>query len=275
LEKHNSGKIVVNGHELTSDVKDIDVVRSEVGMVFQNFNLFPHMTIIKNLMLAPRLVRKSSKSEAYDTAMRYLERVKIPEQADKYPSQLSGGQKQRIGIARALALEPEVIVCDEAVSALDVSVQAQVVNLLKDLQDKLGLAYLFIAHDLSVVRHISDRVIVMYLGQVVEEGPTDAVFRTPRHPYTVALLSAVPVPDPKQKDRDVIVLEGEVPNPIMPPSGCPFHPRCAHARDLCRQTPPPVREVGDAKVRCHFAGELEPAADLRHLAGPSEPGDRA
>ena len=280
LNEPTGGEVRYHGRNILDLPKaEMQKLRRHIQVVFQDpySSLDPRFTVRRILsepwQVFPDIV-PPARREARVAELLTLVGLN-PSDADRYPHQFSGGQRQRIGISRALALEPEVIVCDEAVSALDVSVQAQVVNLLKDLQDKLGLAYLFIAHDLSVVRHISDRVIVMYLGQVVEEGPTDAVFRTPRHPYTVALLSAVPVPDPKQKDRDVIVLEGEVPNPIMPPSGCPFHPRCAHARDLCRQTPPPVREVGDAKVRCHFAGELEPAADLRHLAGPSEPGDRA
>ncbi|WP_245555149.1 ABC transporter ATP-binding protein [Ahrensia kielensis] len=242
-------------------------LRRHIQVVFQDpySSLDPRFTVRRILsepwQVFPEIV-SPEKREARVAELLSLVGLN-PSDADRYPHQFSGGQRQRIGIARALALEPEVIVCDEAVSALDVSVQAQVVNLLKNLQDKLGLAYLFIAHDLSVVRHISDRVIVMYLGQVVEEGPPDEVFRNPKHPYTVALLSAVPLPDPKRRNREVIVLEGEVLNPIFPPSGCPFHPRCSNARDICRSTPPPVRKIGEISARCHFAGEMDMVGKCR------------
>jgi len=262
LNEPTGGEVLYHGRNILDLPKgEMQRLRRHIQVVFQDpySSLDPRFTVRRILsepwQVFPEIVPPGRRDAR---VAELLSLVGLnPSDAERYPHQFSGGQRQRIGIARALALEPEVIVCDEAVSALDVSVQAQVVNLLEDLQDKLGLAYLFIAHDLSVVRHISDRVIVMYLGQVVEEGPTEEVFRNPRHPYTVALLSAVPLPDPKQRDREVIVLEGEVPNPIFPPSGCPFHPRCAHAQNICRQTPPPVREVGETKARCFFAGELE------------------
>jgi ABC-type polar amino acid transport system ATPase subunit len=190
LEKHNSGKIVVNGHELTSDVKDIDVVRSEVGMVFQSFNLFPHMTIIKNLMLAPRLVRKSSKSEAYDTAMRYLERVKIPEQADKYPSQLSGGQQQRVAIARALCMNPLVMLFDEPTSALDPEMISEVLDVMTDLA-RDGITMIIVTHEMGFASSVADKVVFMDNGEIVESNPPEEFFSNPKNERTKLFLSQI------------------------------------------------------------------------------------
>ena len=190
LEKHNSGKIVVNGHELTSDVKDIDVVRSEVGMVFQNFNLFPHMTVIKNLMLAPRLVRKSSKSEAYDTAMRYLERVKIPEQADKYPSQLSGGQQQRVAIARALCMNPLVMLFDEPTSALDPEMISEVLDVMTDLA-RDGITMIIVTHEMGFASSVADKVVFMDNGEIVESNPPEEFFSNPKNERTKLFLSQI------------------------------------------------------------------------------------
>jgi oligopeptide/dipeptide ABC transporter ATP-binding protein len=217
--------------------------------------------------LNPRLTVGESIGEALDlhrlTPTREARRQRIGEllagvgldaaHAERFPHEFSGGQRQRIGIARALAVEPRLIVCDEPVSALDVSVQAQVVNLLQDLQRDRGLAYLFISHDLAVVEHLSHRIVVMYLGRIVEVGPAKELCRTPRHPYTRALISAVPVVDPDAK-RQRIILAGDVPSPIHPPGGCPFHPRCPVAEARCRTEVPPLRETGAGRqVACHLA----------------------
>ena len=190
LEEHNNGKIVVNGHELTSAVKDIDSVRSEVGMVFQSFNLFPHLTVVKNLMLAPRLVRKSSKSEAHDTAMKYLERVKIPEQADKYPSQLSGGQQQRVAIARALCMNPLVMLFDEPTSALDPEMISEVLDVMTDLARE-GMTMIVVTHEMGFARSVADNVVFMDDGEIVEMNPPKEFFDNPRSERTKLFLSQI------------------------------------------------------------------------------------
>jgi general L-amino acid transport system ATP-binding protein len=190
LEEHDNGKIVVNGHELTSAVKDIDAVRSEVGMVFQNFNLFPHLTIIKNLMLAPRLVRKSSKSEARATAMKYLERVKIPEQADKYPSQLSGGQQQRVAIARALCMNPMVMLFDEPTSALDPEMISEVLDVMTDLAQE-GMTMIVVTHEMGFARSVADNVVFMDNGEIVEMNPPEEFFNNPKNERTKLFLSQI------------------------------------------------------------------------------------
>jgi general L-amino acid transport system ATP-binding protein len=190
LEEHDNGKIVVNGHELTSAVKDIDAVRSEVGMVFQNFNLFPHLTVVKNLMLAPRLVRKSSKSEAHATAMKYLGRVKIPEQADKYPSQLSGGQQQRVAIARALCMNPEVMLFDEPTSALDPEMINEVLDVMTDLAQE-GMTMICVTHEMGFARSVADNVVFMDNGEIVEMNPPTEFFENPQNERTKLFLSQI------------------------------------------------------------------------------------
>jgi ABC-type polar amino acid transport system ATPase subunit len=190
LEEHSNGKIVVNGHELTSEVKDIDAVRREVGMVFQSFNLFPHLTVIKNLMLAPKLVRKSSKSEAHDTAMKYLERVKIPEQADKYPSQLSGGQQQRVAIARALCMNPLVMLFDEPTSALDPEMISEVLDVMTDLAQE-GMTMIVVTHEMGFARSVADNMIFMDNGEIVETNPPKEFFDNPSNERTKLFLSQI------------------------------------------------------------------------------------
>ncbi len=228
--------------------------RRELQIVFQDpySSLNPRLRVL-DLVGEALEVHGIAKGDAKRARVaQLLETVGLDKSAiDRFPHEFSGGQRQRIGIARALALEPRFIVCDEAVSALDVSVQAQVVNLLVELQRRLGVAYLFISHDLSIVRHVSRRVLVMYLGQVVEEGETGALFEKPRHPYTRALLSAIPVQKPGET-RSRIVLPGEPPSPSEPPSGCRFRTRCPHAKEVCAEKEPEWRGVEGLRVRCHF-----------------------
>lgn len=235
-------------------------LRCHMQMIFQDpySSLNPRMTIL-DIIGEPLLVngmrdRREREARVSDLLVKVgLKR----EYLRRYPHAFSGGQRQRIGIARALALNPKFIVADEPVSALDLSVQAQILNLLGDLQEELGLTYLFIAHDLSVVRHICDRVAVMYVGKLVETAETDFLFHSPKHPYTEALLSAVPIPDPRKKTKRII-LQGEVADPGAPPPGCVFHPRCRYAQDICCEKEPDLLEVGDGRhSRCHFAKELD------------------
>jgi peptide/nickel transport system ATP-binding protein len=236
-------------------------------MIFQDpfSSLNPRMTIAE-IIGEPLLVNGMTDTTARNARVaELLELVHLPSAyLNRFPHAFSGGQRQRIGIARALALNPALVVADEPVSALDVSVQAQIVNLLLELQDRLGLSYLFVAHDLSVVKHVSHRVAVMYAGRIVEIAPTTALFTTPHHPYTEALLSAVPVPDPRQRAKR-IVLEGEVADPSNAPSGCHFHPRCRYATDRCRQVVPELEDVATGHaVRCLRAKELSLAGVAAH-----------
>jgi peptide/nickel transport system ATP-binding protein len=239
---------------------ELRALRREMQMIFQDpfTSLNPRMTLL-DLVGEPLLVHgMKSRREREERVADLLRRVGLrPEYMRRFPHAFSGGERQRIGIARALALNPRLVVADEPVSALDVSVQAQILNLLVDLQADFRLTYLFVAHDLSVVRHISNRVAVMYVGRMVELASTDEIFAAPKHPYTAALLSAVPEPDPRLRTRR-IVLSGEVANPASPPSGCYFHPRCPHAEAVCRTEPPPFQEISRGHfVSCHRAHELQ------------------
>ena len=256
IEQPNSGSLNILGQEVVgADAQTLRALRSKVQIVFQNpyGSLNPRQKI-GAVLEEPLLVNTPlTASERQDKARTMLESVGLrPEHYDRYPHMFSGGQRQRIAIARALMLDPEILVLDEPVSALDISIQAQVLNLLADLQERLHLAYLFISHDLSVVKHIADDVMIMYLGRVVEQGPRDVVFSDPKHPYTKALLSATPTPDPTKK-RQRIVLKGELPSPLNPPSGCTFHPRCPIAFEKCIQVSPSLELVGATKVSCHAA----------------------
>lgn len=235
-------------------------LRRGFQMVFQDpfSSLNPRMTIFEIISEPLRVHNIGSRSEREDRVADLLKRVGLrPEYMRRFPHAFSGGQRQRIGIARALSVNPRLIIADEPVSALDVSVQAQVLNLMMDLQDELGLTYLFVAHDLSVVNQISNTVLVMYVGRVAEIGPPQALFKDPKHPYTAALLASLPKPDPNQR-RERVIPEGEVANPANPPSGCYFHPRCPFAVDLCKQEAPPLEPIGPGRwVSCHRAREIE------------------
>ena len=258
LLKPTSGTIELDGQDITHlSRKQLVPLRRAAQMIFQDpYNSLNPRHTVGTIIGAPFQVQGIKPPQGVPTAVRELmERVGLnPEHYNRYPSQFSGGQRQRIGIARAIALNPRLIVCDEPVSALDVSIQAQVMNLLKDLQDEFGIAYLFVAHDLAVVRQISHRVAVMYLGHIVESASRDELYERPLHPYTYALLSAVPVPDPQlQQARESIVLQGDLPSPANPPAGCVFHTRCFMAQERCRVEVPELVQAGpDHQVACHF-----------------------
>ncbi len=273
LYRPTAGEVIFQGTDLTKiHGEELRRMRRKVQMIFQDpyASLNPRMTV-GDIVGEPIRVHKlrNGKTAVNDRVQELLQLVGLnPYFANRYPHEFSGGQRQRIGIARALAVEPEFVVCDEPVSALDVSIQAQVINLLEELQEKLGLTYLFIAHGLAVVKHISDRVAVMYLGKVVELAKGKVLYSVPMHPYTQALLSAVPIPDPKvEQHRKRIILEGDVPSPLNPPSGCHFHTRCPIAIDKCKSVEPPFVDYGDG----HFVGMLARARVDRLAARAADP----
>jgi oligopeptide/dipeptide ABC transporter ATP-binding protein len=256
LIEPTAGQITFNDQNLLElEKEELRKVRASLQIIFQDpfSSLDPRMNVGRIIAEPLRNHLKTSRAEIRDRVAYLMERVGLhPEQMRRYPHEFSGGQRQRIGIARALALNPLAIICDEPVSALDVSIQAQVINLLAQLQEQMNLSYLFIAHDLSVVEHISDRVAVMYLGRIVELATDKELYQNPLHPYSRALLSAVPIPDPEIQ-RKKIVLQGDVPSPINPPSGCSFHTRCPECKEVCSLQEPTLQDMGDGHwVACHL-----------------------
>jgi oligopeptide/dipeptide ABC transporter, ATP-binding protein, C-terminal domain len=258
LVRPTSGKIELDGQDITTlSAKALVPLRRKAQIIFQDpYNALNPRQTVGAIIEAPfRIQGVEPPGGVRKATQELMERVGLnPEHYNRYPNEFSGGQRQRIGIARAIALRPKLIVCDEPVSALDVSIQAQILNLLRDLQDEFGVAYLFIAHDLAVVRQISERVAVMYLGHIMESAPRKIIYSQPLHPYTHSLLSAVPIPDPeRQRKRKRILLEGDLPSPINPPSGCVFHTRCFQAQERCRVEVPKLTEMAPGhQVACHF-----------------------
>jgi peptide/nickel transport system ATP-binding protein len=271
----SSGQVLFTDPQLGRvNIPDLDKmqlrhIRRNMRMIFQDpyTSLNPRMTLLDIVGAPLKAMGLASGRELEDRVAEMLQIVGLrSEYMRRYPHAFSGGQRQRIGLARALAPYPKFVVCDEPVSALDVSVQAQILNLLQDLQERMGLTYLFVAHDLSVVAHISDRVAVMYVGKMVELAPKRELFTSPRHPYTEALMSAIPRPDPRPREKRIL-LTGEVANPANPPSGCYFHPRCTYVKDVCKQAEPPLEEVSPSHfVRCHRAKELSLAGAVELAA---------
>ncbi len=275
------GRITFAGNDITKSSRgDLRPIRSDMQMVFQDpfASLNPRKRIAQ-IVGAPLQLHGVSKEDIPKRTADLMERVGLSrEHINRFPHEFSGGQRQRIGIARALALEPKLIVLDEPVSALDVSIQAQIVNLLEELQDAFGLTYLFVAHDLSVVRHVSDRIAVMYLGKIMELSPSEELYVKPIHPYTSALLSAIPIPDPRRnRERERIVVGGEPPSPVDPPSGCVFHTRCPRARDLCKVEVPRLSEYPNGHVAaCHYplnVTQAEVDASTKSPLSPLASGD--
>jgi oligopeptide/dipeptide ABC transporter ATP-binding protein len=256
LLEPGDGVLRFRGEDIThASRKDLQPIRRHIQMVFQDpyASLNPRKRV-GQIIGAPLKLHKPEGTEPDKLVRDMLERVGLnPEHVNRFPHEFSGGQRQRIGVARALIVEPRLVILDEPVSALDVSIQAQVINLLDDLQDEFRLSYVFVAHDLSVVRHVSDRIAVMYLGKIMELSPGEELYTKPIHPYTAALLNAIPIPDPREnRARERIVLSGEPPNPINPPSGCVFHTRCPRATEICREIEPPLAEyAGGHTAACH------------------------
>lgn len=259
LLEPTAGEVIFKGRDLAKlSGEEMFALRRKAQIIFQDpyASLNPRMKI-RDIVGEPLQTHNIAAGSAREELVAELiDQVGLRREAlNRYPHQFSGGQRQRIGIARAIALKPELLVCDEPVSALDVSIRSQILNLLRDLQSRLSLTYLFISHDLAVVRYIADRVCVMFLGKVVELGTCKELFAHPVHPYTRFLLSAVPLPDPKLRNRERAILEGDIPSPINPPPGCRFHTRCPYARELCRQAEPPMTEAGGRSFACHFPPE--------------------
>jgi oligopeptide/dipeptide ABC transporter ATP-binding protein len=260
LIEPDSGTIRFDGKDVTGASKsELNVMRRDMQMIFQDpySSLNPRMRV-GEIIAEPLVIHGLGRgSEIRHQVLSLMEKVGLSrEHFDRYPHEFSGGQRQRIGIARTLAVRPRLVVADEPVSALDLSIQAQIVNLLKDLQEEFGLTYLFISHDLGVIEHVCDRVAVMYLGRIVEIADSEQLYLRPSHPYTEALLNAVPVPDP-QRHRRRQILSGEIPSPVNPPTGCHFHPRCPYAREICRQEYPPLIEQANGhRAACYFSGEV-------------------
>lgn len=273
LTEPTGGKVFFDGQDVFAlRGEELKKLRRNMQIIFQDpySSLDPRVPIGESVMEGLRIHKIGTPKERYDMVIQTLKKVGLEEyHARRYPHEFSGGQRQRIGIARALALNPKFIVCDEPVSALDVSIQSQVLNILKDLQEEFGLTYLFIAHNLSVVEHISDRVAVMYLGKIVELTDREELFRNPLHPYTQALMSAIPIPDPRLK-RERIILKGDVPSPLNPPAGCRFHPRCPFAMDICRVEEPPLAEARTShQVACWLVSPKEADSKPVSVADPS------
>jgi oligopeptide/dipeptide ABC transporter ATP-binding protein len=276
LEEPTSGQILFDGHDITSlKRRALRPLRSEMQMIFQDpyASLNPRKRVVQ-IIGDPLRLHGLDEGNLRRTVQELLERVGLsPEHYNRFPHEFSGGQRQRIGIARALGLQPRLIVADEPVSALDVSIQAQIINLLKDLQAEMRLTYVIVAHDLGVVRHVSNRIAVMYLGKVVEVSPAEDLYTSPHHPYTVALLSAIPLPDPKENAaREPLVLSGDVPSPIDPPPACRFHTRCPRATEICRRIEPPLVDYGNGHTAaCHHPVNVDSGDIARATVAPDSP----